>query len=198
MTAALLLLAGCGTYVYDHPNRAYTNTIHGTVDYVDAASRTIVLYEGRGDRSMRVYYDDRTPVFWQGRDYRPEDLQRGDQVDLTMRETRYGLMAQAATVTYNANNAAPPAGPYPSTPQGSLIRGTVRYIDTNSRTIAVDSNNTLITVSYDPALRVDVNGQLYPLTNLERGDVVEVQTQSDPNGGNLFASRITLIRDVRR
>ena len=56
-----------------------------------------------------------------------------------------------------------------------------------------------MTLSYDNNVRVDVNGQLAPVTNLERGDVVEVQTQNYGNRNtNLFASRITLIRDVRR
>jgi hypothetical protein len=54
-----------------------------------------------------------------------------------------------------------------------------------------------MTVSYDPSLRVDVNGQLFPLTNLERGDVVDVQAQSN-GSGNFFANRVTLVRDVRR
>lgn len=221
--AALLLLAGCGTYqdVYGYPQgqQPYTNTIHGTVDSVDTGSHSIVLYDTSGYGSMlsgsgypsnggsvRVYYDNRTGVSWQGRTYRPEDLERGDQVDVTVYQSGNQLIAESANVTYNANTAnnpypnnTYPNNPYPSTTQSSLIRGTVRYVDTNSRTIGIDdANGNVVTLSYDNGVRVDVNGQLYPVTNLERGDVVEVQTQGYSNGNNLYASRITLLRDVRR
>jgi len=214
--AALFLLAGCAASQdilgYPQQQQPYTNTIHGTVDYVDTASHSIVLYDTSGYGTMlsgsgypanggtvRVYYDNRTGVSWQGRSYRPEDLERGDQVDMTVRQSGNQLIAESANVTYNASTANNqyPNNRYPSTTQSSLIRGTIRYIDTNARTISIDSNNGLMTVSYDPGVRVDVNGQLYPLTNLERGDVVEVQAQSNGNG-NFFANRITLIRDVRR
>lgn len=230
--AALLLLAGCGTSqdIFGNSQQPYTNTIHGTVDYVDTGSHSIVLYDTSGYGSMlsgsgyptnggsvRVYYDNRTGVSWQGKNYRPEDLQHGDQVDVTVYQSGNQLIAESANVTYNANTASNPYpnntypnNSYPSTTQSSLIRGTVRYVDTNSRTIELEqtswlsgflpgySNNSLVTVSYDPGVRVDVNGQLYPVTNLERGDVVEVQAQNYSNSSNLFASRITLIRDVRR
>jgi hypothetical protein len=224
--AALLLLAGCATSPYGYGNNSpYTNTIHGTVDYVDTASRTIALYDtsgygtmlsgggyGGNGGSVRIYYDRNTTVNWQGRDYRPEDLQRGDQVDVRVHQSGNALVAEAANVTYNANTAttAYPNNSYPNN-SSSLIRGTVRYIDTRSRTIQLEqtswmsgfqpgySNGSVVTVSYDNGLRVDVNGQLYPVTNLERGDVVEVQAQNYGNSStNLFASRITLMRDVRR
>ena len=243
--AALLLLAGCGTsqdiFGYPSQQQPYTNTLHGTVDYVDTSSHSIVLYDTNGYGSMlsgsggypanggsvRVYYDNRTGVSWQGRSYRPEDLQRGDQVDVTVYQSGNQLIAESANVTYNANTASNqypnnsypnnsypnnsyPNNSYPSTTQSSLIRGTIRSIDTRSRTMQLDqtswvngflpgySNNGPVTVSYDNGVRVDVNGQLYPVTNLERGDVVEVQAQEYGNTSNLFASRITLIRDVRR
>jgi len=234
--AALLLLAGCGTYqdIYgNNSQQPYANTIHGTVDYVDTASRAIVLYNTSGYGSMlsgggyggnggsvRVYYDRNTSVNCQGRNYRPEDLQRGDQVDVNVRQSGNQLIAESANVTYNANasnvypnNSYPNSYPnqYPSSNQSSLIRGTVRYVDASSRTIQLDqtswlsgfmpgySNGSVVTVSYDNSARVDVNGQLAPVTNLERGDVVEVQAQNYGNSStNLFASRITLVRDVRR
>ena len=219
MAAALLLLAGCGTSqdIFGNSQQPYTNTIHGTVDYVDTGSRSIVLYDTSGygtmlsgsgypanGGSVRVYYDNRTGVSWQGRSYRPEDLERGDQVDVTVHQSGNQLIAESANVTYNANTASNRypnnsyPNQYPSTTQSSLVRGTVRYIDTNARTIQLDTNNGPLMISYDNGVRVDVNGQLYPITNLERGDVVDVQTQGYSNNNSLFASRITLIRDVRR
>jgi hypothetical protein len=217
--ATLLLLAGCATSPYGYGNRQpYTNTIHGTVDYVDANSRTIALYDTNGygtmlsgggyggnGGSVRVYYDRNTMVYWQGRSYRPEDLERGDQVDVTVHQSGNSLVAESANVTYNANNASNPypnnnyPNQYPSTNGNSLLRGTVRYVDPNARTIQLDQNGSVVTVSYDNSARVDVNGQLLPVTNLERGDEIEVQAQSYGNRStSLFATRITLIRDVRR
>lgn len=226
--AALFLLAGCAASQdilgYPQQQQPYTNTIHGTVDYVDTASHSIVLYDTSGygtmlsgsgypanGSSVRVYYDNRTGVSWQGRSYRPQDLERGDQVDVTVHQSGNQLIADSANVTYNANtannpypsNSYPnnqyPNNSYPNNTQSSLIRGTVRYVDTNSRTIQLDTNNGPITVSYDNGVRVDANGQLNPVTNLERGDVVDVQTQGYSNNrNNLFATRITLVRDVRR
>src|ERR1043166_454495 len=173
--AALLLLAGCASSPYGYGNNSgpYTNTIHGTVDYVDTASRSIVLYNtsgygsmlsGSGDPanggSVRVYYDNRPGVSWQGRTYRPEDLERGDQIDVTVHQSGNQLIAESANVTYNANasNNPYPNNSYPDTRQSSLIRGTVRYIDTRSQTIQLDSNNGPLTVSYDNGVRVDGNG----------------------------------------
>ena len=43
-------------------------------------------------------------------------------------------------------------------------------------------------IHFDSTARVDVNGQFYPLTNLEPGDVVDVQLE--PNGStNYLAQR---------
>ena len=57
------------------------------------------------------------------------------------------------------------------------------------------SGNT-ITVQYDTNARIDYNGQLYPVTNLERGDVVDVQVSG--SGSNYFAQRIILVRNVNQ
>ncbi|MBA2237353.1 MAG: hypothetical protein H0W24_01425, partial [Lysobacter sp.] len=59
----------------------YGNELRGTVGFVDARSRTIDLERGGygGDR-IRVRYDDRTLVEYQGRRYNPRDLDPGDQV----------------------------------------------------------------------------------------------------------------------
>src|SRR5688572_748906 len=95
---ALVLLAGCGSSgVGDifgggggsNPQAA-NYEIRGTVESVDVNGRSVYLTNVTGlNRSMlssgggstaRVYFDDRTAVEWQGRTYRPEDLERGDQV----------------------------------------------------------------------------------------------------------------------
>ena len=60
-----------------------------------------------------------------------------------------------------------------------------------------NTGGNTITIHYDPTARVDVSGQLYPLSNLERGDVIDVTLE--PNGSsNYLAQSITLVRNVRQ
>jgi hypothetical protein len=240
---ALLLLAGCGSTSdifggggsnypngggNGYPNGTYANDIRGTVDSVDANTHSIWLVNTNGmassggNGSVRVYYDNRTTVSYNGRSFRPEDLERGDQIDARVTQSGNRIYTDAVTVTYNASangtNPYPSNGsrnPYPGdngTYGGSqsyaTIRGTVRSVDTYNHTIQLDQTNwvsgfnrgantgSTLVVQYDPNVSVDVQGQLYPVTNLERGDVIEVQ--ADNLGNGLFARRITLVRDVRR
>lgn len=68
----------------------YGNELRGTVGFVDPRTRSIELqsrgYGGSyGAGSTRLRYDERTQVEYQGRRYRPEDLERGDQVRVQAR-----------------------------------------------------------------------------------------------------------------
>ena len=69
----------------------YGNELHGTVGYIDPRTRTIELDSGgyggsySGSRT-RLRYDERTVVEYQGRRYRPEDLDRGDLVRVQARQ----------------------------------------------------------------------------------------------------------------
>jgi hypothetical protein len=315
---ALLLAAACGSsspfgdYGGGSNNQAYD--IRGTVDSVDTYSRSIYLTNASGynnslagtggyGNTVRVYYDNNTSVIYQGRNFRPEDLQRGDQVTMHVDNSNGTLMARSMDVTYDVNSgmasSSPSSSSVPTYNSGSMIsgtvravdtyrhtitvdpgyggsyvtvdyatntpiyfngrtysasdlevgdqvsvrvssggtsrvgarditvtrsisgnnsgtynssnlqtvRGTVRYIDANARTIQLESTQWMngfqtntggntITIHYDSTARVDVSGQLYPLSNLERGDVIDVTLE--PNGSsNYLAQRITLVRDVR-
>lgn len=320
-TFALLLVAACGSSgnygdVFGG-NRTYD--ISGTVDTVDTYGHSILLTNasgyntslaggGYGGNSVRVYYDNRTSVYFQGRSYRPEDLERGDQVTVHVDDNGNNqLMAQSMNVTYDVNGGMASSSPYPpstsyptyssgmilsgtvrsidtrrhtitvdpgngsyvtvdyptnapvyyngrtyspgdlevgdqvnvridnggttrvsarditvsrsisdsrngsyndsSTGQLSTVRGTVRYVDTAARTIELystswmngfqpNSGSNTIIIHYDPTARVDVSGQLYPLSNLERGDVIDVQLEQT-GSSNYLAQRITLVRNVR-
>lgn len=313
---ALLLAAACGSYgdnggIYQPANQAYD--IHGTVDSVDTSSHSIYLTNVSGynnslrgtggyGSTTRVYYDNRTSVMFQGRSFRPEDLERGDQVTVHVDNSNGTLMAQSMDVTYDVSSGMASSSPSSSLPtynSGSMItgtvravdtyrhtitldpgygsyvtvdyatntpvyfngrtyaagdlevgdqvsvrvsnggtsrvgaqditvtrsisgnnsgtynpstnlqtvRGTVRYVDANARTIELESTswmngfqtntggNTVI-IHFDPTARVDVSGQLYPLSNLERGDIIEVTLEPNGSSGYL-AQRISLVRDVR-
>lgn len=70
----------------------YGTELRGTVGFVDPRSRVIELDRGgygggQGDSRMRLRYDDRTLVEYQGRRYNPRDLDRGDQVRVQARRT---------------------------------------------------------------------------------------------------------------
>jgi hypothetical protein len=241
VSAAMLLIlaAGCGSGQdifgggNNYPsNGPYNSSIHGTVDSVDTYGRSIVLTNTSGYNGMlsgsggnggtlRVYYDNNTSVMYNGQNYRPENLERGDQVDIQVAQNGNQLVAQSMTVTYNAAQSASypssqypsqyPSSQYPSSQSNyATVRGTVQYVDTSARTITLTStnwttgympgygsNNTTITVRYDPGLNLNVNGRTDSIAGLERGDVVDVQLR-DLGNSNLLAQSVTLVRDVRR
>jgi hypothetical protein len=230
-TFALLLLAACGTSgggigdIFGGGNGTNTNNayqIRGTVDSVDANSRSIYLTNvtgyntnlNTGGSSVRVYYDDRTTLNFQGRTYRPDQLERGDEVTVNVNQNGNQLIAETMDVTYNTRGGMASGSngtngyPSSSSNQYSTIRGTIRNVNTGSRTIELDntswvsgfrtnnSTGSRIVVQYDTNTSVDYNGQLYPVTNLENGDVVDVQIQNT-GSSNYLAQRLVLVRNVR-
>src|SRR6266513_2454359 len=149
---ALLLVAACGSSgnygdILNGGSRTYD--IRGTVDSVDTNNRSISLTNVSGynnslaggggyGNTVRVYYDDRTSLSYQGRTYRPEDLERGDQVTVHVNDNGNNqLMAQSMDVTYDARggmaSSAPPT--YGNYGNGSVISGTARSIDTFPHTM---------------------------------------------------------------
>lgn len=180
------------------------------------------LRDSSTGNSVRVYYNNNTTINYQGRAYHPEDLERGDEVTIRVDQNGNQLIAESMDVTYNnrggmASSSNGTYGSYPTNgntyPNGtygnngySTLRGTVSYVDTVNRTIELTStswmsgfqgNNTSsrVVVSYDPNGGVDWNGRSYPVTNLERGDIVDVQVANN-SSSNWFANRITLVRDI--
>ena len=230
-TFTLLLLAACGTsgngggigdiFGGGNPNNA-TYDIRGTVDSVDTNNQTIYLTNvsgyndglNTGSNSLRIAYDNRTTLNYQGRTYRPDQLERGDEVTVRADQNGRQLIAESMDVTYNSrggmasgsNGTYGTYGSSSSSDSFSTIRGTVYSVNTGNRTIELESTSwvsgfrtntgTRFIVHYDPNAMVDVNGQLSPVTGLERGDVVDVQVEN-MGSSNYLAQRITLVRNVR-
>jgi hypothetical protein len=237
-TVALLLMAACGTSgngigdIFGNGGSPTTSNaayqIRGTVDSVDTRGQSIFLTNvsgyntnlntGRSD-SLRIYYDNRTTLNYQGQTFRPDQLERGDEVTVRVDQSGNQLIAETMDVTYNTRGGmasgsngsygypSSPSSSYPSQSQYSTIRGTVRNVDTRNQTIELENTNWVsgfrtnnsssrFVVRYDQNASVDYNGQMYPLTNLERGDVVDVQLQ-DLGSSNYVAQRLTLVRNVR-
>ena len=193
-------------------NGTYSQTLHGTVRSLDNYRRTISVDTGYNNGYTPIKYDTNTPVYFNGRNYAVTDLQIGDEIDITgsnlgSNQFRADNITVTRSISNNTNNGT--YGTYGQTQSGT-IRGTVSYVDTANRTIQLQSvsytgfnrnmgSGNTITVSYDANTQVDVNGQMNPVTGLERGDVIDVQVSNNTyNNSNYFANRIYLVRDVRQ
>lgn len=176
---------------------AMTN-VRGSVSYVDTSRRTIAIDRGTGyGGTVTVEYDTNTDVLYQGRRYTPADLERGDEIEVDVRDYGSGrLLAQDIQVLRSASE---------TTTSASTLRGTVRSVDTSRRLIQLDSANWIsrfnagtlgstVTVQYETNASVEYQGQLYPMTNLERGDVVDVRVRTV--GSTLIAEEVRVVRDV--
>lgn len=93
-----LLLASCGTggsmgdlgdIILGSPSSTQNSDVQGYVAYVDTSTRRIDLdveyinnlrQSGNTNQRGTIYYDSRTRVIFNGNEYRPEDLERGDQI----------------------------------------------------------------------------------------------------------------------
>lgn len=206
---ALLLLASCGSsgILGGDNNNTYDRTIHGTVDTVDLNSNSIVLMNtsgyntslSNGGSSVRIYFDRNTTVNYQGQSYRPENLDRGDQVDVSVRQSGNELIADSMTVTYNTNpngTSTASGGVYSPSTTSSSYTGTVRYVDTSRRTIELDRGyGSNVIVDYDPNTTVMYNGRSYLPADLEVGDQITIYTR-DIGGGHMIAQNIDVTRSM--
>jgi hypothetical protein len=194
-----------------YPNNGYPNngtngsTIHGTVRSIDTYRRTMSVDTGYNSYTT-VEFNANTPVYFNGRNYTAADLQTGDEIDIRVSDLGSGrLAANDITVTRSISNNNGTYGNNGSATTAGTIRGTVRSVDTYNHTIQLDSvtytgfnrgsSTSTITVQYDPNLSINVQGQLYPVSGLERGDQIEVQADN-LGGQNFFARQISLLRDV--
>src|SRR5262245_34051130 len=130
--ALLFFLAACSSGglgdIYGGGNGNNNYEIRGTVDYVDQNTQSVYLTNVSGYRSMlssgnsvRVYYDNNTPVSYNGQNYRPADLERGDEVSVRVDESGNNLNAESMTVLRDVSSGS--SSTYPSS--SNNIRGTV-------------------------------------------------------------------------
>jgi hypothetical protein len=216
---ALLLVAGCGSTGGDifgggnQPvNSPTSNTIRGTVDSVDTNGRSILLTDTNGyssmlsgggnndGRTVRVYFDNRTTVEYQGQSHRPEDLDRGDQVDVAVSQSGNRLVADRIDVIYNAAGNTTYPGNNGNTGNngsyGSTVSGTVTNVDTSRRTLTVDTGYGRTTVvDYDTNVPVSYNGRTFNVADLERGDQIDIRTRNLGNG-RYVADSVNVIRSI--
>jgi hypothetical protein len=208
---ALLLLASCGSTSdilggMGGSSNGRVAELRGTVDYVDTNARWITLtnvtggtqsmLSSAGSNTVRVYYDENTEVTYNGRTYRPMDLERGDQVSVRAEEQGNTLLARDMQVTYNAGGMSSGSSGSSTSPYTTSIRGTVRYVDSNRRTIEVDRyGSSTVFVEFDSSTPVTYSGQRYNVMDLERGDEVDIRVR-DLGNGRYVASDVSVIRSV--
>jgi hypothetical protein len=98
-----------GSLGQDQGNQGNLGTadLRGVVRYVDTRNRTLEIepssrYDSRfpTDRSgvVVVSYDSQTTVEYQGRRYQPENLERGDEVEVDIRDSGGQLLAEQIVV----------------------------------------------------------------------------------------------------
>jgi hypothetical protein len=237
VSLALTLLAGCGSLGgilggqdpnypnggSTYPNSSQTSEVQGTINSVDTQSQriemTVSYVDGRRSNTNNavVYYDSRTRVLYQNGTYRPNNLERGDQVDVRLYNSGNGQsvadtieVVRRASASNYPNNNYPNNDPnnypnnYPSNTQTGDIRGSVNYIDTQAQRIDLNvsyisglrDNRGNSSVYYDNRTRVVYQNQTYLPTDLERGDQVDVRVSNNGNGQYL-ADTITVTRNIR-
>jgi hypothetical protein len=114
LLALLLLLAACGSAglgdlgsILGSPSSSQPSSVQATVNFVDAGNQRIdvnVNYVNNlrnTQNSQSIYYDSRTRVVYQGRNYLPTDLERGDQISVTGYNDKGRYLADTITVTRN-------------------------------------------------------------------------------------------------
>lgn len=194
--------SGTGT---TYPGGSSSTSVRGTVRNVDANRRTIEI--NRSGYGVQTFeYDTNTYVTFSGRNYYPQDLERGDEVEIFLRDIGGGRsLANNITVLRSVSESG--SGGYGTS--SATIRGTVRYVDSSRQEIGLEQTSwitrfntgsgtgSLNVVRYDSNTKVEYNGQLYPPTNLERGDIVDIEVQN-AGSSTFLANRITVVRDINR
>ena len=181
--------------------------LRGRVDHVDTSNRTVHLTNVSGYTSMlsnsgsgstvRVFYDNQTVVQFQGQNYRVEDLERGDEVTVRVSEaTNNTLMADSMTVTHDVSGGMTSGSNFPGSSSGSMLRGTVRNVDTSRGTIELDRGfGSSVIVEFGSNTPVYFNGRSYRVADLERGDEIELNVR-DLGNNRFSASDITVTRSI--
>lgn len=202
-TLLLLAAAGCagmglpGTRSpAPTPPPVQEDVVTGEVTSVDTA-RDEISIDDRG-RRYTVGYDSRTRVLYEGREYRPEDLERGDVVRARVNEDRSGRLYADRVDVVESVQARRDDDPYDDrheTPSGDLV-GEVERVDTARREIRLTTSHGLHVIEYDSRTSVYYQGETYRPENLEPGDEVRIDV-SARGGETPLAESIEVTRSVQ-
>ncbi|MEN1940771.1 DUF5666 domain-containing protein [Luteimonas sp. MJ246] len=226
LATSVLLLAGCastggygsGSYPgdYGQPDRGYPaqygGQLQGVVDSVDRGYKRILLRvdDPRSGRMQQaeVRYDQRTRLFYQGRESAVEGLERGDVIRMDVTESGRDLWARSIEVVRNVRERGYGRdygdgygngyGDDYGDDYGNDLRGPVALVDTRSRLIRLDGDRygDSVQLAYDGRTTVEYRGRRYRPEDLERGDLVRVQARRVGNN-RWLAERIIVERSIR-
>ncbi len=173
--------------------------LQGTVEGVDPGYNRIfvVIDDPRSGRAQRleVRYDQRTRLFYQGREERIEGLERGDVIRVDVAQSGRELFARSIEVVRNARDEGYGGGDG----NGNDLRGSVTLVDTRGREIHLEGAGygDDMHVGYDARTTVEYQGRSYRPDNLQRGDLVRIQARQVGNN-QWLAERIMVERSVGR
>ncbi|MBB1471679.1 MULTISPECIES: DUF5666 domain-containing protein [unclassified Luteimonas] len=213
LATSVLALAGCvspGGYAgnpdgYGQPGQGYPSQygsqLQGTVDSLDTSYDRILLVvdDQRGGRGQRaeVRYDQRTRLFYQGRESSVEGLERGDVVRIEVSQSGRELWARRVEVLRDVREGGYGGGYGGGNAQD--LRGSVALVDARSRLIRLDGagyGNTM-QLRYDERTTVEYQGRRYRPEDMQRGDQVRIQARQVGNNAWL-AERIIVERSAGR
>lgn len=213
LACALLLtsLAGCGGLGLPGagdpdpaPDRYPPETaVTGEIVRVDTADREIEINDG-GRRHV-IVYEAATPVYFEGRTYQPENLERGDVIRARVIDDRYGTLTTdridvvesvQARGGYGDSADDPYDDPY-GDDRYADITGEIDRVDADRREIVVRASGGDRLIAYDDRTRVVYQGREYEPENLERGDLVEIATTTAGTSRYALAERIEVTRSVQ-
>ena len=221
LVASVLALAGCasgGGYGYPdqrypdqrYPEPRYPDQGHptpygggllGTVERLDTGYGRILLLvdDPRSGRRLQqeVRYDQRTRLFYQGRESAVEGLERGDVVRIDTTASGRETWARSIEVVRNVREGGYGGGYDGGPAYGTDLRGPVAYVDTRARIIRLDArgHGGGVQVGYDGRTTVEYQGRRYRPEDLERGDLVRVQARQ-LGRDQWLAERIIVERSV--
>lgn len=219
VATSVLLLAGCvspggyggtpggyGQSGAGYPSQ-YTSQVQGTVDGVDTRYGRILLVvdDRRGGRAQReeVRYDQRTRLFYQGREHPVAGLERGDVIRVDVVESGREPWARTIEVVRNVRDGGYGyGGGYGDAygdGHGQDLRGQVAFVDPRTRLIRLDGGGYGggTQLRYDGRTTVEYQRRLFRPEELERGDLVRIQARPLGNG-EWLAERIIVERSVGR
>lgn len=116
---AVVLATGCGSGsdilgdlggILGSPSAEQPSDVRGTVSSIDTATRRIVLDVAyvnnlrNTQNGQSIYWTNETRVEYQGQTYRPEDLERGDEISVRGSNNNGQYVADVITVTRNVRS----------------------------------------------------------------------------------------------
>ncbi len=194
--ALALSLSACGVLPQQNttPDEPISKRVAGVVNHVDTANREVEIttakdYRVTPGQRVALHYDNRTTVEFEGKNYRPQDLEQGDRIDAVVEGDARYLSVHSITVTKSSSSG----GNYEANDQH--ISGTLRKINTDNKKLIVDTDERggEVKVSYNERTRVLFGDRNITISELREYDILDIQLASGDR--KMLADTITVVDD---